>query len=150
MRKKHSYGVALYRYNIKKNNRIEILFIKKRYTYHYLSFIIGNYESVKDEKYIKYLFDNMTINEKIDILSLNFANMWYRIWLTNPESINYSKSKNVEINYKNYIPQNQGVIDQRVGDTVKCYGISLGSVCIGVTHKSQTPQITVQKKKGKK
>jgi 8-oxo-dGTP pyrophosphatase MutT (NUDIX family) len=85
---KTSYGVAMCRYNIDKNNQTEILMIKKRYTYHYFSFIFGHYQKYNN-KHLQYLFNNMTFGEKVDILSMKFSNMWYRLWLSDPEK-NYN------------------------------------------------------------
>ena len=85
---KTSYGIALGRYNKNKNNQLELLMIKKRYTYHYFSFIFGHYKK-NNNKQLQYLFNNMTFGEKIDILSMKFNSMWYRIWLSDPEK-NYT------------------------------------------------------------
>jgi 8-oxo-dGTP pyrophosphatase MutT (NUDIX family) len=83
MTKKTSYGIALCRYNKEKNNRVEVLMIKKRYSYHFFNFVFGRYKT-NDANYLKYLFNNMSFAEKIDILGMQFENMWYRIWLNNP------------------------------------------------------------------
>jgi ADP-ribose pyrophosphatase YjhB (NUDIX family) len=80
-----SYGIALCRNNIEKNNQTEIIMIKRRYTYHYWNFIMAKYNKIPDDAYLRYLFNNMAFNEKIDILGMHFGNMWYRIWLNNPE-----------------------------------------------------------------
>lgn len=84
MRTKLSFGTALCRYNKEKNNEIEIILVKKRYTYYFFSFVMGHF-SIRDTKYIRYLFDNMSFAEKIDIISMQYSQMWYRIWLNNPE-----------------------------------------------------------------
>lgn len=84
MKTKTSFGVALCRYNKNKNNSVEIMVIKKRYSYAFLSFVMAHYKK-NDTKYIKYLFNNMSFSEKIDILSMQFSQMWYRIWLNLPE-----------------------------------------------------------------
>ncbi len=83
LQKKISYGIALCRYNEQKNKRAEILMIKKRYSYHFFNFVFGRYKP-NDTKYLQHLFDNMSFAEKIDIIGMNFENMWYRIWLNNP------------------------------------------------------------------
>lgn len=83
MCKKVSFGVALCRYNSTKNNRIELLMIKKRFSYQFFNFVFGRYKA-NDNKYLRYLFDNMSFSEKVDILGMQFENMWYRIWLNNP------------------------------------------------------------------
>ncbi len=80
---KTSYGVALCRYN--KLNTVEILLIKKRYTYYYFNFVFGHYKRT-DTTQIQHMLNNMSFSEKIDILSLQFGVMWYRIWLNNPNT----------------------------------------------------------------
>ena len=77
-----SYGIALTKKN-KINNNYELLFIKKRVTYAYITFIKGIYNKNNDNELIK-LFDNMTIEEKICIMSLNFSIMWHKLYLTLP------------------------------------------------------------------
>lgn len=94
-KEKISYGISLCRYN--DINEIEILLIKKRYTYYFFNFVFGYYKK-NDTKYLKHMFNNMTFSEKIDILSMQFDIMWYRIWLNNPETnfnlCNLYKNKN--------------------------------------------------------
>lgn len=91
---KTSYGVAMCRYNKYKNNQVEVLMIKKRYTYHYFSFIFGHYKK-HNNRHLQYLFNNMTFGEKVDILSMKFSSMWYRLWLVDPE-----KNHNIYNMYK--------------------------------------------------
>ena len=79
---KKSYGVACCRFN--KKNKLQILLIKKRYTYCFAAFVLGQYN--KNEKYLKFLFNGMTVQEKIDILSLNFDILWYKIWMEIPSN----------------------------------------------------------------
>jgi 8-oxo-dGTP pyrophosphatase MutT (NUDIX family) len=90
---KTSYGIALCRYNHAKNKQFEILLIKKRYTYYYFSFVFGYYKKY-NTKHLQYLFDNMTFGEKIDILSMDFSKMWYKLWMFDP-----AKKYNVRSNY---------------------------------------------------
>jgi ADP-ribose pyrophosphatase YjhB (NUDIX family) len=80
-----SYGIALCRRNAQKNNKTEILMIKKRYSYYFFNFVMGHYKK-NDIKKLKYLLDHMTFNEKIDILSMNFDILWYKVWLYFPNS----------------------------------------------------------------
>lgn len=84
MKTKTSYGIALCRNNVNNLNSVEVILIKKRYSYYYLSLIMGHYKK-NDEKYIKHLLSNMSFAEKIDIIGMNFSQMWYRIWLNIPE-----------------------------------------------------------------
>lgn len=78
-----SSGIACCRFN-DETNRLEVLLVKKRYTYSFVAFVFGQYSN-KDEKRLKFLFNGMTLQEKIDILSLKFDMMWYKIWLEFPE-----------------------------------------------------------------
>ena len=86
---KISFGIACCRIN---GNTPEILLICKRWTYAYIDFIHGKYNSLDNFQLIE-LFNKMTFGEKLDILSLNFAQMWYRIWLNTPKKKQYHISK---------------------------------------------------------
>ena len=77
-----SYGIALTKKN-KSSNNYELLFVKKRVTYAYITFIKGIYNKNNDNELIR-LFDNMTIEEKICIMSLNFSIMWHKLYLILP------------------------------------------------------------------
>jgi len=93
MEYKPTFGIALCRYNIDRNKQSEILMIKKRYTYQYFNFVYGKYRK-NDDLYLQYLFDNMTVGEKIEIMSMNFSKMWYRIFL-----IDYVTNYNISSNF---------------------------------------------------
>src|SRR3989304_3957528 len=95
---KISFGIACCRIN---GNTPEILLICKRWTYAYIDFIHGKYNSLDNFQLIE-LFNKMTFEEKLDILSLNFAQMWYRIWLNTPKKKQYhiSKAKFKKNSYK--------------------------------------------------
>lgn len=82
---KKSYGIACCRYNTKRKC-IEVLMIKKRNTFSFVEFAFGKYKHADDSRIIL-LFDRMTSEEKLDIWSMDFGRIWYRIWLVNPESI---------------------------------------------------------------
>ncbi len=64
----------------------------KRYTYAYNTFIHGIYDA-GDNNSLRLLFNSMTTDEKHDILSLNFNQMWYRVWLHMPPNCNYYQSR---------------------------------------------------------
>lgn len=63
---------------------VQIVLVKKPMTYHFCEFISGHYRKT-DEVHLKKLFNNMTFHEKLDILSLKFSLMWYRVYKTNPD-----------------------------------------------------------------
>jgi 8-oxo-dGTP pyrophosphatase MutT (NUDIX family) len=84
---RQSAGIACCRLNV--NTDIpEILLVKKRYTYSFAAFVFGQYKK-GDDKNLKDLFNDMTLQEKIDILSLKFDMLWYKIWLEIPDIIIY-------------------------------------------------------------
>ena len=67
------------------NNNIQILMVKKSNTYYFCEFVMGRYKKY-DDKHLLKLFNNMTYYEKMDILSLRFQTMWYRIYKENPDN----------------------------------------------------------------
>jgi ADP-ribose pyrophosphatase YjhB (NUDIX family) len=83
---KTSIGIILCRRNVK-TGRPEVLLAHKRYTYAFAEFVHGRYARGRASfamtlRNITPLFDLMTREELFDVLSLNFEQMWYRIWLT--------------------------------------------------------------------
>lgn len=76
---------------------LQLILIKKPVSYHFCEFIAGHYRKT-DSKHLKLLFNNMTYHEKMDILSLKFQAMWYRVFRTNPEQ-SFLQSNN------NYVKQ---------------------------------------------
>jgi 8-oxo-dGTP pyrophosphatase MutT (NUDIX family) len=94
--KRKSFGIICARYN---NNlhQIEFLLEKKRCTYAYIDFILGNY-NINDNNRLIDLFNNMTISEKINILSLDFGVMWYYAWLVNPDKT-FIGSSSIKCNF---------------------------------------------------
>jgi len=103
---KTSIGIALCRYN---NNNIEILLIKKRFSYHFYALVMGHYKKSDlkgNAKYIKFLFDNMNYAEKIDLLGMQFSTMWYRIWLNNPEKYFNISDVYQTTNFSNHVMHN--------------------------------------------
>jgi len=91
-----SVGIILCRKN-QKTGRLEVLLVKKRFTYAYAEFIHGRYvregarareNALRD---VATLLDNMTREELLDIWSLNFAQMWYRAWLLGGNRDMYNK-----------------------------------------------------------
>lgn len=82
---KYSFGVICF------NNGLdgpEMLMIKRSTTYHFCDFVAGRYKRRDDDHVIK-LFNNMTYHEKMDILNMKFQNMWYRIYMYDPEQVPY-------------------------------------------------------------
>lgn len=86
---KTSAGVLLCRVN-PHTNRPEVILVHKRYTYAFSEFVYGRY-SRQNQKNLMALFEQMTAGELLDIWSLNFEQMWYRIWLTGPRRELFTK-----------------------------------------------------------
>jgi len=88
-----SYGIILTRKNTD-TGRLEAVLVRGRYSYEYGEFVHGRY-SRKNSKTVTALLDAMSINERLDIYSLDFGQMWYRIWLTtkHPELYNRKCAK---------------------------------------------------------
>lgn len=78
MRTKTSAGIALCRVDVV-TGKPSIILIKKRLTYSYMAFVHGMY-NIRDRAELMKLFNGMTIEERRDVLSFNFMQMWYRIW----------------------------------------------------------------------
>ena len=91
MRTRQSFGIACCRFN--GAGKPEILLVCKRYTYAYNLFVHAKYSS-GDNAALMALFNGMTIDEKLDILSLNFSQIWYRIWFNGNMSQSYYVAKN--------------------------------------------------------
>ncbi len=76
MNVRKSYGIICCRPSKKGT---EILMIKKSTTYHFCEFVAGRYRKA-NYNHLTRLFNNMTYHEKVDILSMDFQAMWYRIY----------------------------------------------------------------------
>jgi len=77
-RTRYSSGIALCKRG--DDGIVRLLMINRRYTYPFYMFVCGHYNERNDDEIIA-LLDRMTVDEKVDILSLNFQQLWYRIWL---------------------------------------------------------------------
>ena len=114
MIKKESAGIALCRFNYKKNKH-EILLVKKRCTYWYVSFILGLYKDKRGDqlrKYLLYLFSRMTVEEKMAIYSLDYEIMWNHCY---PVSWNpYQKKRHIH-NYETY-KEKKFIFDNLISD----------------------------------
>jgi 8-oxo-dGTP pyrophosphatase MutT (NUDIX family) len=97
MSTKVSYGIICIR--LDHIGPPQVLLVRKRYTYAYSEFIYGKYptnisKNPSAKMALMTLLSEMTIEEKMDICSLNFDQMWYRIWLNNPKSQQFYTAKN--------------------------------------------------------
>lgn len=83
-----SHGLALCR---NRGEFVEILMCRRRNTYEFCEFVRNRYSS--DEKLQK-LFNNMTDDEKIAILTFNFDIVWFKFTSTVSRNVSYNMHKN--------------------------------------------------------
>jgi ADP-ribose pyrophosphatase YjhB (NUDIX family) len=76
---KKSYGLGCFK---KEDNEWKILLVKKRVTYSYISFILSKIPIHK----LRYNLNKMTIDEKLDILSGSYEQMYFRAFLNSQTS----------------------------------------------------------------
>ena len=86
---KVSFGVILTRIN-PATRRPEAVLGRGRYSYEFSEFVHGRY-SRKNTRMIVALFEAMSLDERLDVYSLDFSMMWSRIWLTAPHRELYYK-----------------------------------------------------------
>lgn len=76
---RHSIGIVLFRRNPTISG-VEVMCVRKRSTYAYHSFVHAQYKSTSDDCILA-LLNKMTPDEKVDLLSLNFSQIWFRVWI---------------------------------------------------------------------
>lgn len=90
---KTSIGIIIVKFNTK-TNCPEVLLVHKRYTYAFNEFICGNYvlKSPQSIYSIESLLEQMSTEELLDIWSLNFEQIWFRLCLNvNKQDISYNR-----------------------------------------------------------
>ncbi len=73
-----SEGIACLR--VRSDGVQEILLIRQRNTYAFSTFVRGDYDAANSDNMIK-LFNGMTVEEKIIIVSRDFRAIWYHLFL---------------------------------------------------------------------
>ena len=76
---KYSAGVACCRFNQEKK-RYEIVMVRKRVSHCFNAFVMGQYNK-SDNMRIITLFNGMTNQEKLEIMSKKFDRLWWKVWL---------------------------------------------------------------------
>jgi 8-oxo-dGTP pyrophosphatase MutT (NUDIX family) len=114
IRTKKSYGVAICRFNLDAN-QYEMLLVKKRCTYNFVEFVLGHYAKTNESRLI-YLFNGMTNAEKLSILSLDYGNIYYNVFLTNPDSLYFDDSTTIPDNLVKFKLYKRKFIDTFVRD----------------------------------
>lgn len=80
---KKAYGVALFNFNTK-TNEPELVMVRKHVSFYFVEFV-NKPQNRRDEEKLIHMFSNMTRDEKVEILSLDFSRMYSKIWFSNPE-----------------------------------------------------------------
>lgn len=111
---KKSYGVAICRFNTQ-TGQYEMLMVKKRCTYNFVEFVLGHYAG-NNRSRLLYLFNGMTNDEKLTIMSLDYGNIYYKVFLTNPDSPQFNKETYSLDNLAKYKSYKQKFIDTFVRD----------------------------------
>jgi len=125
---KKSYGIILCKVN-NITNKMEALLVHKRYTYAYSMFVHGKYAKPNiwpklNSNVIINLLNQMTLEELLDIWSLDFKQIWYRIWLNSFIDNEFYKRKYIKF-YLSFIKNDNGAGLKKMIQQVKtCSSLS--------------------------
>jgi hypothetical protein len=86
-----SYGIIVYR---KVNNKNEYLMVRRKNSFGYIDFIRGKY-SLQNVHQIQNMINEMSIEEKNNLLNCSFDDLWYQMWGNN--NIKYKIEENTSI-----------------------------------------------------
>lgn len=89
MRVKRSYGIICIKHT--KGRPIELLLVKKAVSYYFAEFIAGNYSTYNNAALI-HLFNNMTYDEKVLLMTMKFDNFWFKMYHTYPTPQNTNRA----------------------------------------------------------
>lgn len=113
-------SVGLIGVRLRADESFEYLLVKKRLTYEFVDFVMGRYNKDQVDK----MLNKMTIDEKLDIMTLDFAKMWYRVYLkVNVTDGMFIKKRN---KFDAYFLKDQGAsLLQKIGQSESCGNDSL-------------------------
>jgi len=120
MEEKNSYGVLLCRKN-PKDHKPEVLIVHKRFTYAYSDFVCGFYDETNMST-VQKLLNEMSAEELVDVYSLNFRHMWYKVWLKAEGEMIFAK-KQMKF-YSNFVnnPEKQAQFKSMIEKTRRPHG----------------------------
>ena len=99
-----SIGIITFR-NV--NANIEYLMIKRKDSLGYVEFMRGKYP-VNNKTYIQNIFNEMTSNEKNNILNKNFDELWTELW-GDYNSIQYRNEEKISLEKYNILKNNNAL-----------------------------------------
>ena len=85
-----SYGIILFRK--KKSGTFEYLLICRKNSFGYIDFIRGKY-SISNKDHIIMMIDEMSNQEKKNIVTMTFEELWDTIWYPNKSEFKHAKDK---------------------------------------------------------
>ena len=112
-----SLGIIAFRGS--NDTNLKILMIRRKDTHGYVEFVRGKY-NYKDENFLQRIIDEMTLDEKKNLLNSTFTNIWENLWFKNIELLSqnkrqyseYKKSEEKFIKLKNgYINKEKKLIN---------------------------------------
>lgn len=90
-----SYGVIVFHNGPNGDEPLKYLFIRRKFSLAYIEFVRGRYiyeknnKTCLDTKYLRYIFENMTKDERFKIIKNNFDNLWAELWCYDKKSKKY-------------------------------------------------------------
>lgn len=84
-----SYGVILVRKN--EDGQLQAIISCRRNTYAYDQFVLGRYNPRTGKAFVKQLFDKMTIEELLELSTLDFERIWWKFCLKKEKTEMYNK-----------------------------------------------------------
>ena len=93
-----SYGIILFD-NTNKDD-VKIVLIERKHSLSYIEFLRGKYD-INNDNYIQLLFNRMSKNEKLDIISKDFNHLWNNLW-NNYDNINQRIKNEFSVSKKKF------------------------------------------------
>lgn len=85
-----SYGIACFQKN--KQGKLQVMMVRRRNSYEFAEFVLCKYTNKNIPVHI---FDRMFPEEKLDLLTLDFSRLWYRLYLDKDgQDPSYMRKKN--------------------------------------------------------
>lgn len=84
---KESFGIILLR---KREDGYQVLLVNKRTSFGFVNFVFGKYSSIND---VGALLQQMTRDELVMLLSLDFERMWFQVLISAGSGAHYNKCK---------------------------------------------------------
>lgn len=111
-----SAGLATCRYN-KDKRKWEMILVQRRVSYKFIDFVHFHYNP-SDLQELLSLFNGMTLDEKLLIHSLDFAKIWYKIWLDTATKPKFFLKKKQKFEQTWLVPDNGATLRKLLSGTI--------------------------------